>query len=76
IQNVVITFNLSSDKFIYLLDIKGYQQTTDYTCGTSAVMSLLNYYGVLKDSQMNNHTELELAKQMGTNDVFGSRFDQ
>ncbi|ABI82363.1 peptidase C39 family protein [Francisella tularensis] len=76
IQNVVKTFNLSTDKNIKILDIKGYQQTTDYTCGPSAVMSLLNYYGVLKDSQMNHQTELEIAKQMGTNDDYGTTMQQ
>ncbi|MDE4947020.1 peptidase C39 family protein, partial [Francisella tularensis subsp. holarctica] len=72
IQNVLKTFNLSTDKNIKILDIKGYQQTTYYTCGPSAVMSLLNYYGVLKYSQMNHQTELEIAKQMCTNDDYGT----
>lgn len=75
-QNVANTFNLSSSKNLKLLDIKDHQQTTDYTCGPSAVMSLLNYYGKLEDSQMNHATELKLAKEMGTNDDYGTTAKQ
>ena len=52
IQNVANTFNLSSSKNLSFSILKDHQQTTDYTCGPSAVMSLLNYYGKLEDSQM------------------------
>ena len=62
IDNVVKTFGLASDSNLKILDIKGYQQSTDYTCGLSAVMSLLNYYGAIKDLQMNHQTELQIAK--------------
>jgi len=72
LKNVVKTFGLPNDKNIKLLDIKDHQQTTDYTCGPAAVMSLLNYYGKLDDSKMNHATELELAKEMGTNDDYGT----
>ncbi|AJI54606.1 peptidase C39 family protein [Francisella philomiragia] len=76
IENVVKTFDLSTDKNIKILDIKDHQQTTDYTCGPSAVMSLLNYYGVLKDSQMDHQMELQIAKEMGTNDDYGTTAQQ
>jgi predicted double-glycine peptidase len=75
-ENVVKAFNLSTDKGLKLLDVKGYQQTTDYTCGPSAIMSLLNYYGVIKDSDMDKQTELKIAKEMGTNDDYGTTVEQ
>ncbi len=58
------------------LDIKGYQQTKDYTCGPAAVMSLLRYYGKLSDQQMNKITEIRIAKEMGTTKAEGTNEEQ
>lgn len=76
INNVVKTFGLPSNQNVKILDIKDHQQTTDYTCGPAVVMSLLNYYGVLKDSQMNHVTELKIAKEMGTDESYGTTAEQ
>ena len=75
-ENVIKTFDLSSNKNLKMLDVQDYQQTTDITCGPSAVMSLLHYYGTLKDSDMNSKTELRIAKEMGTNDDYGTTVKQ
>ena len=48
------------------LGVKGYQQTTDYTCGPAAVMSLLRWYGKLASTDMNAATEMRIAAEMGT----------
>ena len=65
-QTIAQHYHLRSSKHFLLLMIKGYQQTEDYTCGPATVMSLMNYYGMLKDSEMNKTTELNIAKEMGT----------
>ena len=76
IDGIVKTFNLSSDKNLKMLGVQDYQQTTDITCGPAAVMSLLHYYGTLKDSDMNSKTELRIAKEMGTNEDDGTTLKQ
>ena len=48
------------------LGVKGYQQTTEYTCGPAAVMSLLRWYNLLTDAEMTAETELRIAREMGT----------
>lgn len=48
------------------LGVKGYQQTTDYTCGPAAVMSLLHWYHKLDASQLTAETEMRIAREMGT----------
>lgn len=65
-------FNLKSVHNFTLLTVKGYQQTENYTCGPASVMSLMNYYGMLKDDQMTKATELQISKEMGTNDDVGT----
>ena len=42
-----------------LLGIRGHQQSNDYTCGPSAILSLLKYYNM-------EGSELEMAKEMKT----------
>ncbi|MFT4694347.1 MAG: hypothetical protein ACI8TE_001260 [Francisella sp.] len=59
-----------------MLGVQDYQQTTDIACGLAAVMSLLHYYGTLKDSDMNSKIELQIAKEMGTNDDYGATVKQ
>ncbi|WP_367606057.1 C39 family peptidase [Legionella sp. W05-934-2] len=60
-----------NDQFI-LLNVKGYQQTEDYTCGPSTAMQLMRFYGMLSDSQMTRKTELTIAKEMGSNSNSGT----
>jgi predicted double-glycine peptidase len=69
-------FHLNPKHSVKFIDIKGYQQTTDYTCGPAAVMSLLHYYGELDCSQMNPKTEMQLAKEMGTTVAEGTNEQQ
>ena len=76
IENIVKTFGLPSDRNLKILNVKDYQQTTDITCGPAAAMSLLHYYGTLKDSDMNSKTELRIAKEMGMNDDYGTTLKQ
>lgn len=60
-------YKITSDpKNRVLLHTYSYQQTTGYTCGPAVVMSLLYYYGMLRSSQMNHATEMQIAHEMGT----------
>lgn len=52
-----------------LLDVESYQQTTDYTCGPSAVLTLLRYYG-------KNGDEMNIASEMGTSTTHGTTPEQ
>jgi hypothetical protein len=51
------------------LDVDSYQQTTEYTCGPSAVLTLLSYYGRTGD-------ELTIAGEMGTSTLTGTTPEQ
>lgn len=55
-----------------LLNIQAYQQTEDYTCGPAAVMSLMQFYGMLNPKEMTHETELRIAKEMGVSKEFGA----
>jgi hypothetical protein len=46
------------------LDCKSYQQTTNYTCGPAAIMTLMRFYGKLSPREMNRATELKIAGEM------------
>ena len=59
-------YEMKPNPYYISLGVKGYQQTTDYTCGSAAVMSLLNWYGKLPATEMNQTTEMRIAKEMGT----------
>ena len=48
------------------LNCKSYHQTTNYTCGPAAVMTLMRFYGRLSPSEMNQKTELRIALEMGS----------
>lgn len=48
------------------LNIKSYQQTKDYTCGAAVIMSLMKYYNMLDEHQMNAETEKRITKELGT----------
>ena len=48
------------------LGVKGFQQTTEYTCGPAAVMSLLHWYKMIGAKELTAETELRIALEMGT----------
>ena len=50
------------------LSCKTYRQTTNYTCGPAAVMTLLNYYHKIGGKDLNKHTEMRIAGEMGASD--------
>jgi len=52
-----------------LLTVDSYQQTTEYTCGPSAVLSLIKYFG--KDGD-----EMTIAGEMGTSTLTGTTPEQ
>lgn len=52
-----------------MLDLGAHQQTTEYTCGPAAVLTLLQYFGKTAD-------ELAIAEGMGTNPVHGTSPEQ
>lgn len=52
-----------------LLNVDSYQQTTEYTCGPAAVISLLRYYGKTGD-------EMTIATEMGTSTTCGTSPEQ
>lgn len=52
-----------------LLQLSSYQQTTEYTCGPAAVISLLRHYG--KDGD-----EMKIASEMGTQSTCGTTPEQ
>lgn len=52
-----------------LLKASSFQQTTEYTCGPAAVVSLLNYYGREGD-------EMNIAKEMNTSSTCGTTPEQ
>lgn len=63
-------FSVSSEtKGKVLLNIGAHQQTTEYTCGPSAVLTLLHFLG--KDGD-----EMTMARQMGTDSIQGTTPEQ
>lgn len=53
------------DAGLTMLNINSYQQTTEYTCGPAAVVSLLRYYNRTGD-------EMTIASEMGTSTTTGT----
>ena len=51
------------------LDVNSCLQTTEYTCGPAAVVSLLRYYG-------REGNEMNIASEMGTSSVCGTNPEQ
>ncbi len=49
-----------------MIDLPNIRQTTDYTCGAASLLSVLNYYGLYEDSEMNLAEELESDEEWGT----------
>lgn len=56
----------------FIPNLTGYQQTTDYTCGPSVLLSLAKYYGV-EGIEENAETEMRIAKEAGTRDMNNSK---
>lgn len=52
-----------------LIKVESYQQTTEYTCGPAAVVSLLGFFGKTGD-------ELKIAQEMGTSPLVGTNPEQ
>jgi predicted double-glycine peptidase len=75
-QNIAKFYGITSTKNLKILKIIGYQQTLDWTCGPAAVMSLLYYYGKLPAKELNQVTELRIAKEMGTSVKIGTSAHQ
>jgi len=70
--NDYYVLNVKPDKPVEgltFLDVDSFQQTTEYTCGPAAVVSLLNFYG-------RNGDEMTIAAEMGTNSTTGTNPDQ
>jgi hypothetical protein len=59
----------TSGNGLVMLKVNSYQQTTDYTCGPSAVITLLKYFGKTGD-------ELTIAGEMGTSTTCGTNPEQ
>ena len=66
------TILTSSPNVDFIPGLKGYQQTTDYTCGPSALVSLVKFYG-MPGIEENVATEIRIAKELGTRDLNSSR---
>ena len=62
----------SSPNVDFIPGLKAYQQTTDYTCGPSALLSLAKFYG-LPGIEENAETEMRIAKEVGTRDLNSSK---
>ena len=58
----------SSPNIDFIPGLKGYQQTTDYTCGPAALLSLAKYYG-FPGIEENSRTEMRIAREAGTRDM-------
>ncbi len=56
-------------KGLSFLKVESYQQTTEYTCGPAAVISLLRYYG-------KKGNEMVIASEMGTSSTTGTTPEQ
>lgn len=62
-------YEMKPNPWYVSLGVKGYQQTTDYTCAPAAVMSLLHWYQLLSKQELTAETELRIAREMGTRDM-------
>lgn len=54
---------------LMFLDVNPHLQTTEYTCGPAAVVTLLRYYG-------RQGNEMNIASEMGTSSVVGTNPEQ
>jgi hypothetical protein len=51
----------------FISNLKGYQQTMDYTCGPASLMAIAAFYGV-PDMALNRETEERIAREAGARD--------
>ncbi|HWQ18633.1 MAG TPA: peptidase C39 family protein [Methanotrichaceae archaeon] len=56
----------------FIPGLKGYQQSTDYTCGPAALLSLAKFYN-LPGIDENVSTEMRIARELGTRDFNSSK---
>jgi len=63
---------LASQNVDFIPNLKAYQQTTDYTCGPAALLSLAKFYG-LPGIEEDAKTEMRIAQESGTRDLNSSR---
>ncbi len=64
---------LSSSKNVdFIPNLTAYQQTTDYTCGPAALLSLAKFYRC-HGIEDNAKTELQIAQESGTRDLNSSQ---
>lgn len=66
---VLDIINGQSRPGLTLLNVESFQQTTEYTCGPAAVVSLLGFYGRSGD-------EMAIAGEMGTSNMVGTNPEQ
>ncbi len=62
-------YEMKPNPWYVSLGVKGYQQTTDATCGPAAVMSLMRWHKMLGEKEMTAETEMRIAREMGTGDI-------
>jgi hypothetical protein len=56
----------------FIPNLTAYQQTTDYTCGPAALLSLAKFYG-LPNIEEDAKTEMRIANESGTRDLNSSQ---
>ena len=52
-----------------MIELPNIRQTTDYTCGAASLLSVLNYYGLYEDSEIDLASELATSADWGTDPV-------
>ena len=62
----------TSQNVDFIPNLTAYQQTTDYTCGPAALLSLAKFYG-LPDIREDAKTEMRMAHELGTRDLNSSQ---
>jgi hypothetical protein len=62
----------SSPNVDFIPNLAAYQQTTDYTCGPAALLSLARFYGC-PDIENDAKTEMKIAQELGTRDLNSSQ---
>ncbi len=55
----------STKGFFFIEGLKGYQQSTEYTCGPAVLLSLAKYYKI-QGIEENKKTEMKIAEEAGT----------
>jgi hypothetical protein len=67
-----MTILSASQNVDFIPNVKAYQQTTDYTCGPAALLSLAKFYG-MPGIEEDAKTEMRIAKESGTRDLNSSQ---